>query len=159
MIMGVGSSFAIASTTIVNMIGKTIQGQFPVSVDGVTLTNPAIVVDGTSFLPVRQFGETVGYAVYFDTEGGVRLEKQTVTDTAAIEERYQTAIKNAEIQRNQTKLDAARKEKARLEKALIESKQKYLDAHGDPDLWETSNWYKSIIDHIADQQAIIDALN
>jgi hypothetical protein len=72
-LMVTGNVFA---ADIQSLIGKTIQGQFGVTVDGKSLDMPAIVVDGTSFLPVRSFGESVGYAVYFDTEGAIRLEKQ-----------------------------------------------------------------------------------
>ncbi|MDB5053269.1 MAG: hypothetical protein JWM44_1319 [Bacilli bacterium] len=71
------SSTALADGTIKNLIGLTIQGQFPVTVDGTQLTNPAIVTDGTSFLPVREFGESVGYNVYFDPEGKIILNKKT----------------------------------------------------------------------------------
>ncbi len=68
------SSTAAAQTVINNMIGKTIDGQYPVSISGETLTNPAIVVDGTSYLPVRQFGQKAGYIVTFDPEGEITLE-------------------------------------------------------------------------------------
>lgn len=59
-----------------NLIGRVIQGQFDVTVDGTKLTNPVIVIDGTSFAPVREFGESIGYEVLFDTEGGVILNKK-----------------------------------------------------------------------------------
>lgn len=59
----------------ISMIGKTVQGQFPVTVDGETLETPAIVIDGTSFLPVRKFGEVTGYEVSFDPDGEIILNK------------------------------------------------------------------------------------
>lgn len=68
------SGTALAGTTIKNMVGSVIQGQFPVSVDNVVLGNPAIVIDGVSYLPVRQFAETIGYVVNFDPEGAINLE-------------------------------------------------------------------------------------
>lgn len=73
LIFSVSTAFAAEVKT---MIGRVIQGQFDITVDGQKLSNPVIVVDGTSFAPVREFGEAIGYNVLFTTEGGVVLEKK-----------------------------------------------------------------------------------
>lgn len=80
-IIGFCLSFSITAYAqeIQSMIGKLVSGQFPVIVDGETLVNPAIVVEGTSYLPVRSFGEKMGYKVIFDTEGKVLLETMKTT--------------------------------------------------------------------------------
>lgn len=61
---------------VVAVVGKTIQGAFPIKIDGKTLDTPAIVVDGTSYLPVRAFGEAMGYNVSFDADLGISLSKK-----------------------------------------------------------------------------------
>lgn len=68
------SGTALATDGIKNMVDKVVQGQFPVKVNGEYTDTPAIVIDGQSFLPVRSFGETVGYAVYFDAAGEIMLK-------------------------------------------------------------------------------------
>ena len=66
-------TYAIAEQT--SMIGKTIESEYPVIIDGKELEVPAIVVDGRSFAPVRAIGEAVGLDVSF--------ENQTITLTSS----------------------------------------------------------------------------
>ncbi|MEK4142131.1 hypothetical protein NST48_14340 [Paenibacillus sp. FSL M7-0547] len=47
----------------VSQIGKKIQTEYTVTIDGKKLTVPAIAVDGQSFAPVRAFGNAAGYEV------------------------------------------------------------------------------------------------
>lgn len=61
---------------IKSVVGKVIEGEFPVKVNGEILENKAIVVNGTSYLPVREFGEKLGFEVKFDADMGITLEKQ-----------------------------------------------------------------------------------
>lgn len=63
-----------------NLVGMTIEGQLPVTVEGVQLETPAIFINGTSFLPVRNFGESVGYDVYFDPQGEILMTKAITDD-------------------------------------------------------------------------------
>ncbi|CAN7361868.1 hypothetical protein [Paenibacillus sp. LjRoot56] len=60
------------------MVGKTIQGQFPVKISGSQLDTQAIVVDGTSYLPVRSIGEALNMDVKFDAELGIELNAKGV---------------------------------------------------------------------------------
>lgn len=66
------------------MIGEVIDGAFSVKVNGVELSDQAIVVQGTSYLPVRSFGEATGYDIKFNPEMGIELTKKDDT-TAPIE--------------------------------------------------------------------------
>ncbi|MEC0229912.1 hypothetical protein [Paenibacillus alba] len=81
-ILGGITGFLVATTLsahaeeITSMIGKTIQGAFPFQIEGKTLGTPAIVVDGTSYLPVRAFGEATGYEVSFNADLGISLKKK-----------------------------------------------------------------------------------
>lgn len=47
----------------ISQIGKKIQTEYTVTVDGQKLTVPAIAVDGKSYAPVRAIGEAAGYDV------------------------------------------------------------------------------------------------
>lgn len=83
-IIGGIAGFLLATTLsaqaeeITSLIGKTIQGAFPFQIEGKTLATPAIVVDGTSYLPVRALGEATGYEVSFDADLGISLKKKEV---------------------------------------------------------------------------------
>lgn len=84
-IIGILIGFCISFTVsahaeVANMIGKVIEGAFPIQVNGNTLNSQAIVVEGTSYLPVRDFGDATGYDVKFDADLGIILTK-TVTET------------------------------------------------------------------------------
>lgn len=67
-----GSVFA--DDVIKNLIGKEIQGSFPVKINGKQLTEVAAVVDGTSYLPIRAMGEALNMDVKFNPELGIELQ-------------------------------------------------------------------------------------
>lgn len=72
--LGVG-----AHAEVINMIGKVVDGAFPVKVNGKTLANSAIVIEGTSYLPVREFGDSLGMDVKFDSTMGIELTQTATT--------------------------------------------------------------------------------
>lgn len=78
----IGAAFSISATTyaadITSLIGKAVQGVFPVTVDGDVLPKTAIVIDGTSYLPVRAIGDAIGYDVSFTADLGIELKKKEV---------------------------------------------------------------------------------
>jgi hypothetical protein len=77
LIIGIGVSFALAAhAEVKNFVGEVIQGQFPVKVDGQTIENPGIVIDGTSYLPTRTIAELAGFDVKFDADLGIELTKK-----------------------------------------------------------------------------------
>jgi hypothetical protein len=86
-ILGLFIGFALATTIgayaqeAKTVIGQVIDGAFAVKIDGKQLDNPAIVVQGTSYLPVREFSEATGYNVKFDADLGIELTKNEVTPT------------------------------------------------------------------------------
>jgi hypothetical protein len=67
-----------AHAEVISMIGKVIQGEFPIKVNGSSLDNKAFVVDGTSYLPVRAIAESVGMDVYFNADLGIELKNKEV---------------------------------------------------------------------------------
>lgn len=60
-----------------NLIDKLVQGMFPVTVDGISMGN-AIVVENKTYLPVREFGESIGYTVSFTDNREVILTKNEI---------------------------------------------------------------------------------
>jgi hypothetical protein len=63
-----------AQAQVSSMINQLVEGTFPVTVEGKRLETDAVVIQGSTYLPVRAFGEAIGYDVGFDSELGVSLE-------------------------------------------------------------------------------------
>lgn len=68
------STTAFADT--IGLIGKKVEGEFAVTLDGKQLTSKAGVIEGTSYLPVRAVSEALGLDVGFDPEKGISLGKK-----------------------------------------------------------------------------------
>jgi hypothetical protein len=62
------------------VIDSVVQGVFPVTVEGNSVGD-AIVVNDKTYLPVREFGEAVGYKVTFTEDREVVLTKNAVSET------------------------------------------------------------------------------
>lgn len=74
-LIGFTLSFAVsAHAEIVSVVGKTIEGVLPVKVSGQQLGESAVVVEGTSYLPVRAIGEALNMDVSFDANSGIELQ-------------------------------------------------------------------------------------
>lgn len=73
----IGIVLTITSTTyavpIKSYIGKVIQGEFIVRINGEPLAKKAIVIEGASYIPVREIGDALGYEVSFDSAKGIDL--------------------------------------------------------------------------------------
>lgn len=87
-IIGTIFGFMLAITVSANaqgvskLIDSVVQGTFPVTIQGNSLGD-AIVVNDTTYLPVREFGEATGYTVTFtDSREVVLTKKQTVAHPA-----------------------------------------------------------------------------
>lgn len=101
--MFVGAFLMIAGTAlaeeITSFVGKTVQGEYPVTVDGKQIGD-SIIVEGSSFLPVRSFGESLGYKVEFHSEEGVILtsNKESVVESYDPETIYKILDLDKQIQ-------------------------------------------------------------
>lgn len=62
----------VAAADTVSLIGKKIQSEAVVTLDGETI-GTAIITDGTSFVPIRVVGEATGLKVGYE-KGNVKLE-------------------------------------------------------------------------------------
>lgn len=88
--------FALAFTVtvhaeVVNMIGKVIDGELNVTVNGNKLDSQAITIEGTSYLPVRAIGTALGLKISYDPSSGVSLNQPST----AIEEQTTALGKKA----------------------------------------------------------------
>lgn len=72
--LGVGAHAEVSS-----FVGRAIEGAFPVTYNASPIGD-GLVVDGTTYLPVRKLGEALGLTVSFDADLGVSLTK-SVTGT------------------------------------------------------------------------------
>lgn len=104
-LIGFSLSFAIsAHAAVENLIGRVVEGVFPVKVNGVQIEKQAIVIDGTSYLPVRAIGDALGLDVTFDADLGIGLTQKKVggvmptqqpTETQKIKPLILNKIKNS----------------------------------------------------------------
>lgn len=63
-----------AHAEVTSLINKVVEGMFPVTVEGTSI-GEAVVIDNKTYLPVREFGEAVGYTVSFTESREVVLTK------------------------------------------------------------------------------------
>jgi len=96
---------AFAFAEQVSMVGKKVQTEYPVIVDGKELEVKAIAIDGTSYAPLRVIGQAVGYDVSFKdktviftskSEEGERMETQTSSVPPTTPE-YQYTLENIDM--------------------------------------------------------------
>lgn len=70
-----------ASAEVASLIGKTIEGSYPIEVDGKRAEKDVIVVEGTSYAPVRVIGELFNADVAFIDSTVIIKSKGTLTMT------------------------------------------------------------------------------
>lgn len=59
-----------------SLVGKAIQGEFVVKYEGIILDKKAVVIDGSSYLPVKAIGESLDLDVAFDKNTGIAIKKK-----------------------------------------------------------------------------------
>ena len=83
-----GGTSVLAEST--SLVGKKIEKEIPVHYNGEPLVAKAIVVEGTSYLPVRTIGNTLGADIKY-RDGAVYVEK--ANDYEAIKKQVMNDIK------------------------------------------------------------------
>lgn len=88
----IGIALMVSATSfadgIESLVGKKIESQYPVTIDGKTLDKQAIVVDGSSYAPLRAIGDALDKNVAFDETIGVSLsskEDNSVRNSTTVE--------------------------------------------------------------------------
>lgn len=85
------ASVSAYADNIVSLVGKQVQGEFLVMVNGKELPQKAVVIDGSSYAPVRAIGESAGYDVGFDPNRGIDLRSGGVTNVASVPDNVGTS--------------------------------------------------------------------
>lgn len=75
-------SISTYAEEIESYIGKIVEGQFPVIIDGQRADKPGLVIEGTTYLPIRSAGELFGYDVSF-IDSQVILNKNEIKEVDA----------------------------------------------------------------------------
>lgn len=85
-LVGVSLTFATSifaediTNEVQSLIGKKVEGSFPLTIDGHRASKDVIVIEGTSYVPVRAASELFGYDIFFDADLGVKLSKLRKAD-------------------------------------------------------------------------------
>lgn len=91
----IGMALMLASNAfaddIKSLIGATIQGEFPVAINGNALEKKAVVINGSSYVPVRAIGDALRMDVSFDAELGIELKQKGISTVT--EQVYATSNK------------------------------------------------------------------
>lgn len=114
-----GTVFAVSATafadTIPSLIGKKVQAQYTVEVNGKVLKT--VVVDGSNYAPVRALGEAVGYEAASEGKKVVLSEVKAVDEIKTLpsssytKEQFETEISYYEnlIKGNEEALERIKK--------------------------------------------------
>lgn len=80
-VVGVVLAFGVSTYAedISKLIGKQVDNEYPVMLNGVGLKNKAPSIEGTSYGPVREIAESLGLTVEFKNETVILSNKSTET--------------------------------------------------------------------------------
>ncbi|WP_135552131.1 hypothetical protein [Paenibacillus cymbidii] len=102
-----GFLLAIATTayaddikeTAASLIGKKVEGTFPVQINGKQAEKDAIVIDGTSYLPVRSASELFGFDVDFKDNNILLKSRSNKVSEETMKDRVREVMKrgNADV--------------------------------------------------------------
>ena len=78
-LIGISLSLGITAYAddIVSLIGKKVDGSFPLIINNIRAEKDVLVIDGTSYLPVRSAATLFGYVVTFNADLMVVLNKKS----------------------------------------------------------------------------------
>lgn len=114
-LVAVGTSAAYAD--VASMIGKRVDGQFPLKIGGELSEVPAITIEGVSYIPLRAAGELFGAKVAW-MDGEITMDKLPDENVPSAEEMAERARIEQEELNRQTQTENERI----LAKANYESK-------------------------------------
>lgn len=69
---------SVYADNIKSLIGKKVQGEFTVTIEGDVLEKKAIVIDGASFLPVRAISDWFDLDTSFNKRSGIEIKNNAV---------------------------------------------------------------------------------
>ncbi|MEC0265129.1 stalk domain-containing protein [Paenibacillus anseongense] len=94
-----------ASAEVSSVIGKVVDGAFSVKINDKSLNNQAVVIEGTSYLPVREIGEALGMDIKFDADLGIELQSKAgkPVDTN-LQEQKEQILRSRNIEEKNTRI-------------------------------------------------------
>lgn len=113
-------------TTVKNLIGLQVTGQFPVTINGAKIDEPAAVIVGADgeprgYLPIRAVGDALGVVINFDQDLGILVEG-TVSESV-----YTERVAKLETDKIALQEEVAELKRQRHEQRISENKAE-LDA-------------------------------
>jgi hypothetical protein len=101
LLIGLAFVLALLGTTIayaegINMIGKTVDAAYPVFINGHELASDAIVIDGTSYIPVRSMADTLGFTTSFVNKTVVLSPKLATSPPLSVKVHFTTIATKAD---------------------------------------------------------------
>lgn len=102
---------AYADDIVQSVVGKSVDGQLPVKISGKQLPTQAIVVEGTSYLPVRAVGESLNMEVKYDPTTGIELKGATMAETTVPTVPFDKEAFRARLERNNKIMELRNKQK------------------------------------------------
>jgi hypothetical protein len=136
----VGAVLAFSASTyaddIAQMIGKQVDNEYPVVLNGATLNNRSVAIEGTSYAPVREISEKLGLNVKFENDTVILSKPQEVNNvpTKVLSKEEQIINLNTEINELARRIHAIKQSNATIQ-ILIDT--------GKPDQ-NNDNYKKSI---------------
>lgn len=173
-LVAIGTSAAYAEVT--SMIGKRVDGQFPLKIGGELSEIPAITIEGVSYIPLRAAGELFGAKVSW-LDGEIIMEKtngiggaatptaEEMAEIARVEQErllQETEKKNeilmqksrlrGEIQTLQFKINALKREIESREEGMKKTPE-YVISNGELVPYEGSDLQKKHLEDLANLKA------
>lgn len=130
-----------AHAEVLQMIGKQVESVFDLTINNQKMEYQAVLIDGTTYAPVRMLGEATGYIVRFNDETGIKLVKKIITPRATVLktievltasiDRNQNAIRKNEEEiakfKNVTQTDSVLMDIQNMEKSIEKKKQGIIE--------------------------------
>ncbi|GBF78262.1 hypothetical protein [Paenibacillus sp. 598K] len=160
----VGAS--VSASKINPVIGQKVDGVMRVIIDGKTVEKDAAIINGVSYLPVRDTtnainGEIVSVenkVIEISTKGGANVTED-LAEKAKLEDEKYARIAAVENQISKLKSDVLKaQERINITQDQIANGQDLLIAGGDPIPFKESDVYQRFQADIAKEQAEIDRL-
>jgi hypothetical protein len=123
------ASVAPAYGAVSSLVGKKVSGEYTVKVDGTTLSNKSVAIDGTTYAPLRAIGDATGYDVSFENKTVVFTKKESESKGSDQVTNDQTTTENpnaASIAEIDAQLTGLRKQLINISNELTSLNAKYM---------------------------------
>jgi hypothetical protein len=127
-IIGVVLSISITAYAedVKSLVGRAVEGSFPLLINGQKADKDVIVIDGTSYVPVRVAGELFGYDVGFIDSQVVLKAKEGVVNMDVLEKLKKEADEKKELYEKLEKEKEENIDKIKEEEAAAEAEKQRL---------------------------------